>query len=440
MSSNLPKSEKKPLRIRPADQLRRVSSITRKLHWYWIRKRILLFFGTDLLLFVLLCAGWCADQEYARTGHILLGENARSFDFIEKSRQLVYSVTGADGKLILRANALPPLIVIAIAVGSLFALQMICQFFTFFREDKKIRKILSPINEIALKADELSRLSFSEDKYQEIEKALENIDPGQVAAETPLSFGDSDLSGVEAAMNNLLLRMRDSYRQQAQFVNDASHELRTPIAVILGYVNMLDRWGKSDPKTLEEGISAIKNETQHMNHLVEQLLFLARGDSGKTSLEFSQADLCTLMREVYEESFMIDEDHRYRLSVPEEPIPVTADQALLKQAVRILTDNAAKYSAKGLEISLSAGITPQNEPYLQVQDMGVGIPEAEISHIFDRFYRSDEVRSSAGTGLGLSIAKWIVDKHGGHFEVLSRQDLGTRIRIILGKQQAPSGD
>ena len=71
------------------------------------------------------------------------------------------------------------------------------------------------------------------------------------------------------------------------------------------------------------------------------------------------------------------------------------------------------------------------EPYLQVQDTGMGIAESELSKIFDRFYRSDEVRASAGTGLGLSIAKWIVDKHGGHFEILSRQALGTRIRIVL---------
>ena len=225
--------------------------------------------------------------------------------------------------------------------------------------------------------------------------------------------------------------MRDSYRQQAQFVNDASHELRTPIAVIQGYANLLDRWGKSDQQTLEEGICAIKNEADHMNHLVEQLLFLARGDSGKTTLTLTEADACDLIREVYEESFMIDEAHRYRLNVPDQRIPITADTGLLKQAVRILTDNAAKYTPEGEDIILSAGLTDAGTPYLQVQDTGVGIAESEIPLIFDRFYRSDEVRSSAGTGLGLSIAKWIVDKHDGHFEVLTRPTLGTRIRIVL---------
>ena len=105
--------------------------------------------------------------------------------------------------------------------------------------------------------------------------------------------------------------------------------------------------------------------------------------------------------------------------------------AVSKQAVRILTDNAAKYTPEGEEIILSAGRDQNSTPYLQVQDVGVGIAESEVPKIFDRFYRSDEVRSSAGTGLGLAIAKWIVDKHKGHFEILSRQNLGTRIRILL---------
>ena len=80
---------------------------------------------------------------------------------------------------------------------------------------------------------------------------------------------------------------------------------------------------------------------------------------------------------------------------------------------------------------MSYGKTEKGCPYLQVQDLGSGINESELPHFFERFFRADEARSSEGTGLGLSIAKWIVDKHGGHFEVLSRKDLGTRIRIVL---------
>ncbi len=417
-------------RRRPAEHQKRMSSITRKLHWHWIRGQLWRYLLTDLIVFVLACIGWCAEREYAKLGAIV-PENQRSLIWAEKTRMLVYRVSSPKGKLLMQEEFGKVLIVIIAACAILFALQLIGQMFGYFGEDKRIRRILSPINEIALRADELSRLTFSEDKYQEIEEAIEKIQPGQYSEDMPLSFHDTDLTGVEAAMNNLLLRMRDTYRQQARFVNDASHELRTPIAVIQGYAGMLDRWGKSDPRILEEGIAAIKNESDHMNHLVEQLLFLARGDSGKTTLELERIDACALMREVYEESFMIDEDHVYRLQVPDGEIPLTADPGLLKQAVRILTDNAAKYTKPGDEIILSAGRTEEGAPYLQVQDTGAGIAESEIPHIFERFYRSDEVRSSEGTGLGLSIAKWIIDKHGGYFEVLARPSLGTRIRIVM---------
>ena len=104
---------------------------------------------------------------------------------------------------------------------------------------------------------------------------------------------------------------------------------------------------------------------------------------------------------------------------------------LIKQAVRILVDNAAKYTKEKDEIILSVGYDTGQDVYLQVQDTGIGMKESDIEHMFERFYRSDEARSYGGTGLGLSIAKWIVDKHDGHFEITSREDLGTRIRIIL---------
>ena len=83
------------------------------------------------------------------------------------------------------------------------------------------------------------------------------------------------------------------------------------------------------------------------------------------------------------------------------------------------------------EIILSVGRNEEGKAYLQVQDTGIGMVEADVEHMFERFYRADDARKYKGTGLGLSIAKWIVDKHGGHFEILSRSELGTRIRIVL---------
>ena len=128
---------------------------------------------------------------------------------------------------------------------------------------------------------------------------------------------------------------------------------------------------------------------------------------------------------------MIDENHIYKFSCPTDPVYVMADEGMLKQAVRILADNAAKYTREKDEIILSVGIASDTDVYLQVQDTGIGMKETDIEHMFERFYRSDEARSFGGTGLGLSIAKWIIDKHEGHFEITSREELGTRIRIVL---------
>ena len=437
MSSNQTKTDGKTASVRKGsasyDQQKRMTSITRKMHGYLLRKKFFRSLGTDLLTGVLLVIGWCAEQEFSALGSIAAGRS-RFFAVREiaafPGAEFLYMITSGTGKTLLSVSFLYPFIAIACILGVLLAVQVLGLLFSFYRETKAIRKILAPINEIALKADELSRLSFSEDKYQMIEDALEHIDPENAEQGRPLSFGDSDLIGVEAAMNNLLLRMRDTMRQQSRFVNDASHELRTPIAVIQGYANMLDRWGKTDEKILDESITAIKNEADHMNYLVEQLLFLARGDAGRTSLSRQSVSTDAFIRDIYEESLMIDEKHRYRLKEGEAS-EVSVDPGLMKQAVRILIDNAAKYTPEGEEIILSYGKTDKGRSYLQVQDLGRGISESELPHIFERFFRADDVRASAGTGLGLSIAKWIVDKHGGHFEVLSRKDLGTRIRIVL---------
>lgn len=408
-------------------QTKKMTSIVRKLHWSFLRKQIGTFLKLDILLVFLLFFGWILNQEITCVGEISFFLH-RGIETEGTWKEWSYFVQEDNGEYLLNLTLYDGIRVIGFIAVCLMIIQFLSILFSYHKEEKKIRRILNPINELALKADALNRMSFTEDKYQIIEEAISNIQPEE---EEKLSFGDEDLAGIEVAMNNLLIRMRDVYRQQARFVNDASHELRTPIAVIEGYINMLARWGMEDEKVLTESIAALQRESGHMKHLVEQLLFLARGDSGKTQLEFTKTSLKECMQEIYEESLLIDEDHVYRYKTPAEDIIVLADTMMLKQAVRILVDNAAKYTNFKDEILLSVGRTEKGDSYLQVQDTGIGMEEADIAHMFERFYRSDDARKYKGTGLGLSIAKWIVDKHQGYFEILSRTDLGTRIRIIL---------
>ncbi|MBQ9031241.1 MAG: HAMP domain-containing histidine kinase [Parasporobacterium sp.] len=409
-----------------SNQNNRVTSITRKLHRMQAGGQLVNAVGVAIFTVLLTCLAFLVYTEIRATGSFSFS-NQHTFTVDPVLRTLYYHVIDPAGVELASAEVYPAVLVVLIPAGGIMCLRILGILFGWPKENHRIRKILKPINELALKADQLSKMNFSEDKYQVLEDAITHIDPEQMQT---LSLGDTDLAGVETAMNNLLIRMKESYQQQARFVNDASHELRTPIAIIEGYANMLSRWGTEDEKVLQESIMAIKTESAHMKHLVEQLLFLARGDSGRTSLQWEQVSLGDMMQEIYEESLMIDEMHPYRYVRPEQEILVKADSGLLKQAVRILVDNAAKYTNERDEILLRAGLDA-GRPYIQVQDTGIGMAEADIAHMFERFYRSDEVRRFKGTGLGLSISKWIVDKHKGNFEVTSRVGLGTRIRILL---------
>lgn len=408
-----------------------MNSITQKLAASRAGRALGRLFFRALFLLILIPAAYLAVREHTAFGHLSF-KTEREFAIERnaegKATELLYTAKDAESGTELQVRLWSGLRVWLIVWGVLTGLRFIGLLFAYQAEKERVRKILAPLNELAAQAEALSQMEFGEDKYRLIEDAVSHLDADENAS---LHLDDSDLAGVEAAINNLLTRIRESNRQQARFVNDASHELRTPIAVISGYADMLARWGKDDETVLNESITAIQTETQRMKHLVEQLLFLARGDAGRTQLQKEDVSLNALMREAYEESLMIDEAHVYRFTEADPDITVQADPGLLKQAVRILLDNAAKYTAAGDEILLRTGRDDAGRPFLQVQDSGIGMARADVEHMFERFYRADEARSVEGTGLGLSIAKWIVDKHGGHFEVLSREDIGTRIRIVL---------
>lgn len=424
-------------------QSRKMSSISRRIGWKLVSKRISGLFWINLFIVFVIMFTWFAAREYTLSGIVDFKDHSRSFSFerfdgkdiddpsdvFEILNSSTYTVVdNATGTVIVEEHYFRMLWMLLTCAFSVFIIEIAFALFAYPIETSRVKRILRPINDIATRFDELSRLEFSEDKYHLIEEKIATLSPDE---EFKLSYGDSDLMGIERAMNNLLERIRESNKQQARFVNDASHELRTPIAVIEGYANMLSRWGKEDEKVLDESITAIQNESANMKHLVEQLLFLARGDAGRTIVKNERISLNHIMQEVYEESLMIDEDHIYKLSTPVDDVYVIGDEGLLKQAVRILVDNAAKYTKSKDEIILSVGYGDNDTVYMQVQDTGIGMNEVDVEHMFERFYRADEARSFDGTGLGLSIAKWIVDKHLGHFKITSREELGTRIAIYI---------
>jgi two-component system sensor histidine kinase ArlS len=325
----------------------------------------------------------------------------------------------------------------------LLALEGLLIIWVMRRNRRKIRQILRPLTEMSKQAQNLSSSAGHELSQEEMKRlrdlagTISNIDVTKLDKRLSVDGPQSELKNLADAINNMLNRIDEAYRAQVRFVSDASHELRTPISVIQGYINLLDRWGKNDEKTLQESIDAIKSEAENMKELIEQLLFLARGDNETLRLELEIFDCSDIIREIIKETQMIDTFHTFRIKSDITAF-VNADRQLLKQAVRILVDNSIKYTPDNGEILVSV-LEDNGIVRISVQDNGMGIDPETLPYIFDRFYRSDESRArrTGGSGLGLSIAKWIIDRHGGSIEVISRKEIGTRTTILLPRVDSP---
>lgn len=444
----------------------RSTSTAGKINRLWVRRLFMIFLFLDLIAMVLITTGFLyyaqvqefgsfdlynriqigsiQDEEQDSIYVIIHGQDREINLFKNRTNhETMYVVTKEDGSrvetdLSVVEHLLHMTSCVILALEGIVLLHnLLFGVFAIRRKLKPLDRLAQITNELGSQTEESSQeqFHFDETTVHHLEDAIAKITPD--GPDGVLHTTDDDLKGLEIAINGLLDRMRMAYRQQTRFVSDASHELRTPIAVIQGYVNMLDRWGKEDEKVLNESIEAIKNESEHMKKLVDQLLFLARGDSGRNKFVLEQVNLNELVREVYEESLMIDEKHIYRYQIQDQAYYVYADSSMIKQAVRILADNAAKYTPEHEQIRIGCGFDENHNPMVYVQDNGIGMKGEDVTHVFERFYRVDEDRDSktGGTGLGLSIAKWIVDRHGGFFKVLSYPEIGTRISIILPQQK-----
>lgn len=430
-------------KVSQMNENKRVTSIARKINISFWLKEVGNVIGINIIIALLIMGTWmywCTTKlpDQVTGAHYYFNVN-------QEKHTLEYVIDGNDRKSYaydfrdVRDLAAVPGTILLSAEG--FVL-----FFALFRTSV-VRRKLKPLNDLAVKAEQISKMSFEQngmedrkkhsdskttetiarDQMAHLEQAISHISPDD--AEQGIHTGDKELKSIEIALNNLLRNMKENERRQVRFVSDASHELRTPIAVIQGYVNMLDRWGKEDEKVLTESIEALKNESQHMKELVEQLLFLARGDSGRNTLNKVKLDLNQMVSEVWEESQMIDGKHRY-LFRGTDPAYMTGDIAMIKQSIRIFVQNAAKYSSDDADIILGVMLESGYVSYM-IQDEGIGMESSDVVHIFERFYRSDEARNgeTGGSGLGLSIAKWIIDAHSGTIQVVSRPEIGTRFIV-----------
>ncbi|KQX66933.1 hypothetical protein ASD40_27645 [Paenibacillus sp. Root444D2] len=242
-----------------------------------------------------------------------------------------------------------------------------------------------------------------------------------------------ELSSLAQLFNELMNQLEVSFRQQKQFVEDASHELRTPITILEGHLSLLNRWGKSDPEVLNESLQASLQETRRLKGIVEELLTLTRVETHLDSEISEPIPIEPVILETLKRFEVLNPDFEFQVNTEKMSDALVSISPLhLEQILLIVLDNSVKYSTQDRRIVIE-GLRLINQVHITIEDHGIGIPQAELPYVFDRFYRVDKARNReiAGTGLGLSIAKQFVHKYQGEITIRSKENEGTIVLITL---------
>jgi len=244
-----------------------------------------------------------------------------------------------------------------------------------------------------------------------------------------------ELGQLTVVMNELLARLSASFEQQKRFMADASHELRTPIAIVRGESEVALLKPDRAMDDYRQSLAVINDESQRLTKIVEDLFTLARADAGQFRTHFEPVYLNDIVADSVRSIGVLAREKNIRIEVStNEEMPMDADEALLRRLFLNLLDNAVKYNRNGGSVSV-AGETSNGHYRVQIADSGPGIASSEQPFIFDRFYRSDKSRNrilgteTSGAGLGLAIAKWIAEIHDGKIDLISSSDAGSTFAV-----------
>ncbi len=249
-------------------------------------------------------------------------------------------------------------------------------------------------------------------------------------------FYTAETRGGALVVLHDVTEQRKNERNRREFVANVSHELRTPLTNVKSYAETIISSGEDLPPELRNKfLGVIVGETDRMTRIVQDLLTLSRFDYGKMEMNLSRFSLAEAVRSVYEAERLDAEnhDHQFLLQCPEgDELAVFGDKERIEQVVMNIVSNAIKYTPDGGRILLCAQ-RQGSMLEITVTDNGIGIPEKDLPHLFERFYRVDKARSrqSGGTGLGLSIAREILNLHHGSIRIASTLGQGTRVHISL---------
>jgi signal transduction histidine kinase len=242
-----------------------------------------------------------------------------------------------------------------------------------------------------------------------------------------------ELERLSQTLNEMIARLENAFQKITRFTADASHELRTPLAVMRTTAEVALRAPQADGEH-REALEQIVAEIERMSHLVENLLLIAKADSGAADLKKRRVDIVEAVREACSEASVLArvKGLRFEAQLPETSLWVNGDRDALRRLFLILLDNAVKYTPAGG--SLVVAVSAQDGCVLgTVRDSGIGIAREHLPHLFARFYRADRARSRAdgGAGLGLAIGRWIAEVHGGRLSVESEPQHGSSFHVEL---------
>jgi signal transduction histidine kinase len=243
---------------------------------------------------------------------------------------------------------------------------------------------------------------------------------------------DDEMKRLADTFDNMLNRLEESFNAQNQFVQDASHELKTPIAIAKTNIEVIEMDENPSAEDYRKLVEVLKMNTERMSQLSEKLLVLSKNQ--QQIAEYTVIDMNALIDDILKEINTYAQNSNITLTfdASAEELPVEGDNFAFKQAFTNLIDNAIKYNRPGGSVKISTCKDGQNA-VITVEDNGIGISEEDQKHIFDRFFRVDKSRSRAqgGTGLGLAIVKEIIESHKGTINVESKPDAGSTFTVNL---------
>src|SRR5437867_562304 len=274
------------------------------------------------------------------------------------------------------------------------------------------RRALAPVDAIASTARSISEHSLS--------RRLASLQTGD------------ELQRLAETFNQMMDRLEAAFKRITQFTADASHELRTPTALIRTTAELSLRRDR-DNAEYREALGQVLEEAERMGILVDSLMTLARMDSGAESLSYTILDIASILREASSASQPLADSKQIQFDreIPDQPILVDGDPHALRRLFLILIDNAVKYTPTGGRVAIALRRN-DNDAVGEVRDTGIGISEGELPFIFERFYRADKARSrETGAGLGLSIARWIAEAHRASIHVDSNVGKGSKFELRI---------